>query len=308
MLTRTLPFVERQSSSFEFTSSSARRSSRLFLLFLRRRSSLAMRPAPTAVWHRERHPECFVVRLNIIPLLDVLLANRGTLRAVVQKNARVKLVYKLIDNHPSVRPCFGRDYSIERNGGSNKKLIEILRVPETRYDELRALETKHYVSPARLREAKENFAESFIYEEARRKADELFCARGPSTSTESSARSQAVKMEDSIATRSVPVEAFRPSLGPAAGNQKSSQRGCRGGRWAKGARSMTKVGHLSLQNPRTIESEERLKQRRTKFGIEICKTERFPSVYAQRSCASTGATNLPMCLLLKRTKESSESA
>lgn len=149
------------------------------------------------------------MRLNIILLLDVLFANRCTLREVDQKDARVKLVCWLIERHPSVRPCFGSDHNIERHGGSKETLRDILRVLETRYDELRALEIKDDVSPAHLREVKDNFAGSSNYVAARRKADEIFSDRSLGTTTASRDMSQGVNADGSIVARFAPAESSR---------------------------------------------------------------------------------------------------
>lgn len=247
-----------------------------------------------------RRAERFVLRSHIIPLLDVLLSHRSALADATLSGrthagkyaARVLLVRSLIARDPSTRPCFGADAEIVRQNGTNEKIKDILRVLRARYDAVCAVAADADAAPNALRRAMESFA-GLHYDEAKRKADALFrpAAVADTPETESGLASPAGATDASDAG----AGASPGASGRVADASRAIKK--RGGK-SKGAMSngaaAAAAAYLASADPAAVTGaarvegereaqmraalvEERLKQARTMFGIEIFGNRALPT-------------------------------
>lgn len=245
-----------------------------------------------------RRAERFVLRSHIIALLDVLLSHRSAFADATLNGrthagkyaARVLLVRSLIARDPSTRPCFGPDTEIVRQNGTNEKIKDILRVLRARYDAVCAVASEPDAAPNALRKAMESFA-GLHYDEAKRKADALFrpAPAADTPETESGLASPAGATDASDAGADASPGARAPI---ADASRAIKKRGMK----SKGAMSnaAATAAYLASADPAVVTGaprvegaremqmraalvEERLKQARTKFGIEIYGNRALPT-------------------------------
>lgn len=260
---------------------------------------IPLRPKADLGADTTRRAERFVLRSHIVPLLDVLLENRGPFADVMSGRthagkfaARVLIVRKLIERDASTRPCFGPDPEISRQNGTNEKIKDILRVLRTRYEAVCALADDPTSPPDALRRAMESFA-GLHYDEAKRKADALFRAPSPGEETESGFVSAGEATDDSAVLLSGSVPSAMGAMTPIAlagrivkkraGKPKMNQHAAAAAAaYLASADPVVAEAAPRVEGPleaqmRAALVEERLKQARTKFGIEIFANAGLPA-------------------------------